>query len=154
MKRILIGTLVASLLALVAAPSFAQDPVELLRADLRANKTALVTEAMGLDSAQSDLFWPIYREYEAELTKINDNVLSMVKDYAANYDGMTDVMAKDLMKRSFKVREDRMKLLKKYVGKAEKSLNPRVAARWAQVEYAMQSAIDLQMASELPLMKK
>jgi hypothetical protein len=47
-----------------------------------------------------------------------------------------------------------MKLLKKYSGKVQKSLSPKVAARWVQCEAALQSAIDLQMASELPLMGK
>lgn len=149
MKRLL---LVLTLLA-VAAPAFAQDAAELLRADLRANKTAILTQAMDLDEAQSELFWPIYREYEAELVKLNDESIAMIKDYAANYDNMSDTVAKDLLKRGFKVRENRTKLLKKYSGKFEKALSPKVAARWVQSEHAIQAAIDLQLASELPLVK-
>jgi hypothetical protein len=152
MKRfILLLTALCGLLA--AVPSFAQDATELLRADLRANKTAILTQAMALDATQSDVFWPIYREYEAELIKLNDEALALVKDYAANYDAMTDATAKDLLKRGFAIREGRTKLLKKYTGQVGKKLSPMVAARWAQCEQAIQSAIDLQMASQLPLMK-
>jgi hypothetical protein len=153
MKRSLFALVAAGVLS-ASPPSFAQDLTELLRADLRANKTALVTQAMGLDAAESDLFWPIYREYEAELVKLNDESLAAIKDYAANYASMTDETAKDLLKRGFKIREGRTKLLKKYTGKVDKALSPKVAARWAQVEHALQAAIDLQMASELPLMGK
>ena len=78
----------------------------------------------------------------------------MIKDYAANYATMTDDTAKDLLKRGFQVREGRVKLLKKYSGKVQKALGSQVAARWAQVETALQAAVDLQMASDLPLMKK
>ncbi len=152
MKRIVL--MVALLGALAAAvPSFAQDPTELLRSDLRTNKTAIITQAMQLDATQSDLFWPIYRKYEADLIKLNDQALALVKDYAANYDNMTDPMAKDLLKRGFSIREGRTKLLKKYTGEVEKKVSPKVAARWAQCEQAIQAAIDMQMASELPLMK-
>ncbi|HEU4929092.1 MAG TPA: hypothetical protein VFU38_04630 [Candidatus Krumholzibacteria bacterium] len=154
MKRIVVALLSACALLSSAVAAFAQDPTELLRADLRANKTAIVTSAMALDEAQSEAFWPIYREYEAELIKLNDESLAMVKDYAANYTTMTDETAKDLLKRGFKVREGRTKLLKKYSGKIEKSLGSKVAARWVQVEHALQAAIDMQMASELPLIKK
>jgi hypothetical protein len=154
MKRILFALIVVgSLLTVAVAPSFAQDPTELLRADLRANKTALITKAMQLDDAQSELFWPIYREYEAEVITLNDELLALIKDYAANYTSMTDETAKDLLKRAFKIRETRTSLLKKYSGKVEKTLNPRIAARWVQCEHVIQAAIDLQMADELPLMK-
>ena len=128
-------------------------PPELLRADLRANKTAILTQAMALDATQSDVFWPIYREYEAELIKLNDEALALIKDYATNYDAMTDATAKDLLTRGFKIREGRLKLLKKYSGQVEKKVSPMVAARWTQCEVAIQSAIDLQLASQLPLMK-
>src|SRR5262245_55739458 len=153
MKRVIL--VLAALCALMASvPSFAQDATELLRADLRSNKTAILTQAMGLDQAQSDVFWPIYRAYEADLIKLNDSALGLIKDYATNYESMTDASAKDLLKRGFKIREQRTSLLKKYSGQVEKKLSPKIAARWAQCEMAIQSAIDLQMASELPLMKK
>ncbi len=154
MKRTVFALLSAAALASAASPSFAQDATELLRSDLRANKTAILTSAMELDATQSEAFWPIYREYEAELIKLNDENLAMIKDYAANYSSMTDEMAKDLLKRGFSVREGRTKLLKTYAGKVEKALSPKVAARWVQCELAIQAVIDVQMGSELPLMRK
>lgn len=153
MKRNLSALLAFCALSAVAAPSFAQDATELLRADLRASKTAILTQVMDLDATQSDTFWPIYREYEAELVKLNDELLAMIKDYAANYGSMTDEIAKDLLKRGFSLRESRTKLLKKYSGKVEKSLSPMVAARWVQAEHAIQAAIDLQIAEQLPLVR-
>ena len=153
MKRSVFALLIACGL-FAAVPSFAQDPLELLRADLRTNKTAILTAAMALDETQSEVFWPIYREYEAEVIKLNDELIAMIKDYGANYETMTDAKAKELLKRGFKIREGRTKLLKSYSGKVDKALNSRIAARWAQTEVAIQSAIDLQMASELPLIKK
>ena len=127
--------------------------IELMRSDLRTEKQAIVTKAMQLTEAQSELFWPVYREYETEMIKLNDERIQMIKDYAASYDSMTDETAKDLIDRAFKLEEGRNKTLKKYVGKMGKTVDMKTAARWAQVEQALGSAIDLQVASELPLLR-
>lgn len=154
MKRSLLAFIAFCTLSAVAVPSFSQDITELLRADLRTTKTAILTEAMDLDGPQSDVFWPIYREYEAELITLNDQSLTLIKDYAAHYDAMTDEVAKGLLKEGFKIREHRTKLLKEYSKKMEKSLSPKISARWVQCELAIQAAVDLQMAENLPLMQK
>lgn len=148
-KMLLIGCLLA-----VALPAFAQtDVVELLRSDLRTDKVAILTKALAMDEATSAAFWPIYREYEAELSAIGDARIANIKDYAANYESMTDEKTKELVKTSFSLHEQRTKLVKKYHGKVEKATSVRLAARWAQTEMALNSIIDAQIASELPLIK-
>ena len=153
LKRIV---LVLSFLSIAGAtaPCFAQaDLIELLRSDLRTQKKAIITQAMQLTETQSEAFWPVYNDYEAELIKLNDTRLALIKDYASNYSTMTDPVAKDLIKRSFAWQEGSTKLLKKYYGKMEKALSPIVAARWVQAEHAINSMIDLQVASEIPLIQ-
>jgi Spy/CpxP family protein refolding chaperone len=146
--------LASLVLAAAAMPALAQsDLIELMRSDLRTEKMAIVTKAMQLTEAQSQAFWPVYKEYESAMMKINDERVSLIKDYAASYDSMTDEGAKDLIKRAFKLQEARTKTLKSYVGKMSKAVDAKTAARWAQVEQALGSAIDLQVASELPLLK-
>jgi hypothetical protein len=99
------------------------------------------------------LFWPVYREYETELSKIGDARMANVKDYAANYESMTDAKAKELVNNAFSLNEQRSKLLKKYFGKVEKATSTRLAARWAQCEMALNAIVDAQVATELPLIK-
>jgi hypothetical protein len=147
--------------ALLSSPAWAQQEsgdvskyIELLRSDVRTARTEVVTEALNLAEPQSTAFWPIYREYEKEMAALGDKRIALIKQYAANYDSMTDKMAKDLANQAFKLNGDRLNLMKKYYGKVEKVLQPKLAARWAQVENAMNALIDVQIASELPLMKK
>ena len=155
MKRMWLAAVAALALA---APAQAQTAdlskyVELLRSDLRTARTEIVTEALGLSEAQGTAFWPIYREYEKDVAALGDQRIALIKEYAANYDTMTDEMAKNLAGRAFKLSEQRSALVKKYYGKASKVIQPKLAARWAQVESAMNALIDLQVASELPLVK-
>lgn len=146
--------LAALMLVSLAMPALAQtDLIELMRSDLRTEKMAIVTKAMQLTEEQSQLFWPVYKEYEAELIKLNDERVQLIKDYGTNYDTMSAEMAKDLIGRSFKLQEGRTKLLKSYVGKMGKAVDDKTAARWAQVEYTLNAAIDLQVGADLPLIK-
>ncbi|MDH5628034.1 MAG: hypothetical protein OEY69_07040 [Candidatus Krumholzibacteria bacterium] len=152
-RKLLTVTLI-TVIAGIAAPSFAQnDVIELLRSDIRTQKKALITGAMQMTEAESDIFWPIYNEYENELRLVGDRRVATIKDFADNYENMTEEMAKDLSKRSLKNQEDRLSLYKKYNGKFAKALSPKMAARWLQAEYAINEMIDVQISSELPLMK-
>ena len=145
------------LAALLAAPNLAQAQqdayIELLRSDVKTQRVAIVTEVMQFNDSASALFWPIYREYEFESSKVGDDYLALIKDYAANYDALTDDQAKDLATRSFKVRDDRLKLKKKYFKRVEKKLGSVTAAKFLQIENQIGLLIDLQVAQSLPLIQ-
>ena len=66
---------------------------------------------------------------------------------------MTNPKAKDLAATAFRPDEQKTRIIKKYHDQLARQLDPMVAARFAQVEYAIYSLISLQLAAELPLMK-
>ena len=145
------------LVALVATPSLVQAQqdayVELLRSDVKTQRVAIITEVMQFSDSASAVFWPIYREYEFEATKIGDDLLALIKDYAANYDTLTDEMAKDLAGRALSIDEDELKLRKKYFKRVEKALGSVTAAKFLQIENQIRLLIDLQIAQSLPLIQ-
>jgi len=154
MKRValfLVGIVAFALPALAADDTKMDKYVELLRSDVRTARTQIVTEALDLKDQQSSAFWPVYRDYEKDLAALADKRVALIKDYAASYDTMTDKIAKDLVNRAFKINQDRTALLKKYYAKVEKVLQPKLAARWVQVENAMNSIMDIQVIANLPL---
>jgi hypothetical protein len=155
MKRFITRLIPILALALTPALAAADDLdkyLELLRSDLRADKTKIHTEALEMSEAEGQKFWPLQREYETELAKLGDQRLALIKDYAANYDSLTTAKAKDLVGRAFKLESSRLSLLKKYTDKIMKETSPRVGARFAQVEAVINSLIDLQIRAETPLM--
>lgn len=139
--------------AAVPAQAQAQNEqyMELLRQDLRSGKVEVMTEAMALTDEQGEVFWPIYREYQTKLSTIGDKRIAMIKDYAENYENMTDEKAGDIVKNWFGQQKDRLSLLEKTAKKVAKATDSVVAARFLQVENAVNMLIDLQIASELPL---
>jgi len=99
------------------------------------------------------MFWPVYKKYESELSKINDQKVDLIHDFAHNYDTLTDEKAKELVEKSFEIQEKRLKLRKEYFSEFEKALSSVTAAKFIQLEHQINLLIDLQIASELPLIK-
>ena len=128
--------------------------IEMARSDLRTHKTALITQAIPFTEKESAAFWPVYRQYDHELAGLNDERLSLIKDYAANYQTMTDVKAKELTNRMLAWQEKKLKLTKKYAAEFSKVLPATKVARLLQLENHIGLLIDLQIAANVPLIEK
>jgi hypothetical protein len=128
-----------------------QEYIELLRSNVRQQKAEIMGSVMALGIADSAKFWPIYNEYDAELTKLNNQRLANIQDYAANYDNMTDAKADELVQNAMQYRKQRAELLAKYYGQVKDALGSVQAARFLQVEEQLLEIIDLQIASQLPV---
>lgn len=127
--------------------------VELLRSDVKTKKVAILTELMQLNDDQSAKFWPIYREYDFELQKLNDQKLEGIKDYAKNYQIMTDEKANELALLALAMENKRNELKKAYYEKIRDQLGGIIAARFLQIENQMLMVVDLQIASSLPIVE-
>jgi DNA anti-recombination protein RmuC len=128
--------------------------VELLRADVKTKKTAILTETMQLNDEQAEKFWPIYREYDFALQTLNDRKLAGIQEYAKNYQNMTDETADELAKLALELENQRNELKRKYYEKFREQLGGIIAARFLQVENQMLMVIDLQIAASLPIVEK
>ena len=128
--------------------------IQLLRADLSAKQEQIVREAMQLNDQQSAAFWPIYRAYQAEQSKLITDKLAIVMDYANNFSTMTDEKADQLAQQVMQLDEKRMALREKYYATMKKALSSIVAARFFQVEHQLQLIVDLQIAANLPIIEE
>lgn len=148
--------MIASLFLLVCGVAAAQDAaldsrIESLRADIRADKVTLITEAMQFSDQDASAFWPIYRKYEFELAKLQDQRVSIVKSYAENFATMTNAEAKTLLEKSLDFEAQRTSLKKKYAGEFEKAkLTNLVIAKFFQLEHRLDLLLDINLAAELP----
>jgi hypothetical protein len=125
--------------------------VELLRSDLRAQKVAIISEVMQFTEAEDAKFWPVYREYEVELQKINDERLAGIEEYSKTFDKLTDATADRLAKMSLDLEARRNATKAKYYEKLKTVVSAKTAARFLQVENQILLLLDLQIASSLPI---
>jgi len=124
--------------------------IESVRADLRAGKVAVITQTMQFTPQESSAFWPIYKKYEADLTTLNDQRVQLIKDYAEQYEHMTDAQAKTLAEKEFKFESDRIDLKRKYFKEFNNALPATTVVKYFQLEHRLDLLLDLKIASMLP----
>ncbi len=127
--------------------------IGLLRSDLQTEKVQLITVNMQFSVEESASFWPVYNKYQTEWKKIGDKRMALIKDYAENYDAMTDAKAAELTGKALDLESQRIDLLKKYVPEFSKALTAKRVARLVQVENQINRLIDVQIAEGIPLAK-
>ncbi len=108
---------------------------------------------MDFSEEQANAFWPIYREFNTEREAIGDESIKVIKQYIKFYENMTDATAKELWKKSMEIKQSKLDLEKKYYKKFEKALTSKMAVKLMQVENQINDLIELQINSELPLLK-
>ena len=124
--------------------------IDLLHVDVQAQKAEIMGAMMALGVDQSAKFWPIYGQYDAELTKLNNLRAANIQNYARNYYQMTDPKADELAQNSLNYRRQRSDILASYYGRMKDSLGAVEAMRFLQIEGQLLAIIDLQIASALP----
>lgn len=155
MKRILIT--LAGLAAFGATmPSIAQttnakDDVELLISQIQTDKRAIVLRTLDLNDAQVAAFTPIYDAYQAEMKALMERGGAVLDKFAANFGSMTDEAAKEILKEALKIRDDRNATMRKYAKKLERELPAVKVLQWVQIENKLNTLLDVQAASVIPI---
>lgn len=127
------------------------DEIEMVRSLVRIERKAAVEQAMQLAPGESQAFWALYNEYEAERTLVNDRTVKVITDYAAAYPEVGDERAEALLDEAFDVDADMLSLKKKYARRFAKVLAPARVARFFQIERKLDAVQNLSIAEQIPL---
>ncbi len=128
--------------------------IQLLRSDLKTSKRTLIKESMQLADKQAEAFWPLYNQYDVEQSKLGDQKLALIQQYAANFLTMNDQKADQLAHMAMDLEDQRLALRKKYYELMKKSLPAVIVTRFFQIENQIQLVVDLQIASNLPIIEE
>src|SRR5437660_11342148 len=121
--------------------------IDLLRKDVRQQKAEIMGAVMVLSADDAAKFWPIYSEYDVELTELNDQRAENIKEYARTYNAMTDEKADELIRKSLAYQKQRAELLAKTYDRVNQAVGAITFARFAQVETQPLPIIDLHLRS-------
>ena len=150
-KAILIA--VAAVLAWSTAVYSQDRVIEMLRADLRAERTAMVEEEMQFTPQEAAVFWPVYQKYENEIRKLNDQRIELIHTYAENYTNITDDIAEQLAKKSLELDIKEAYLRKQYFREFNHVLPATRAAKFFQLDNFINLVVKTQIAEELPFIE-
>jgi len=149
---------------LLIAPGFGQTgasqknsitdaDIQLLRSDVQADKNDIIAHTMEFSDSESKAFWPLYRDYARDQQAIGDERVQLIRDYAENVSSLDDSKAKDISQRLLSVEARYVELRQEYWPKFEKALGAKRAARFYQVDNRLSLLVNLQLASEIPLVR-
>jgi hypothetical protein len=127
--------------------------IDALRKDVRAGKADILGKTMALDSTQAAVFWPIYKQYEAEAQALGNERVAIIQDLAEHWNSLDDAKAKGLLDRQMAFEEKRLALTKKYKDEMLKVLPAKTVARFLQVDSRLNKLVDLSVANEIPLVQ-
>lgn len=147
-----------SVLAFVAITlvSFAQtenDYLEIVRDVLKTEKKAAIADVMMLTEEESQPFWSLYNQFESALYEVHNKRIAIIKDYAANYESMTDEKADELTNRMFKFEAELMKIEKTYYNKFKKIVPAGKAAKLMQANNKIETMVNYDLALTIPLIE-
>jgi hypothetical protein len=108
---------------------------------------------MMLTEAESGPFWELYNEFELELNKVHNKRFALIKDYAANFDKITDAKADELWTGSMAYQQELLKLKKSYYSKFKKIIPVGKAAKFFQIDNKIETLINAQLALEIPVVE-
>jgi Spy/CpxP family protein refolding chaperone len=133
------------------APS--DDDISLFRKDVRSLRKQIIAANLDLTDTEAQQFWPIFDRYTAEMRKLFDRKFEVLKEYAANYDTITDEQADTYIQGRAAVEESILQLRLKYIPIFRKVLSGKTAALFVQLDWRLGLVIDLQLASQVPLIQ-
>jgi len=142
-----------------AVPAFSQEKpannLEIIHEKLKADKKLIVAKYMELTESEAKRFWPVYEEYQTDLQKIDQRLLSLLQSYAADYrnKSLTDEKAQKLLDEWIAIENDDAKRRGSYVPKVMKALPPKKAARYLQIENEYRILLKYDLAATVPLVQ-
>lgn len=124
--------------------------IEVFRANMRADRATIITEAMKFSDKDAATFWPIYRKYEYERSALDDRRVAVIKEYAEKYSTLTDADAKSMAERMFNCDAGLAAMKKKYFKKFNAVLPALTVTKFFQLEHRIDLLTDMKVESSLP----
>jgi hypothetical protein len=124
--------------------------IEVARAGMQADRATIITAAMNFNDKDAAAFWPIYRQYEYERSKLDDRRVLVIKEYTQKYPTLTDAEAKAMAERMFECDSRQIALKKIYFKKLNKVLPALTVTKFFQVERRIDLLVDMNVEATLP----
>ena len=124
-----------------------------LRAAVKADKRTFVASALNLTDPEAKKFWPLYDAYQRSVDMANRERSVVVVDLVGLDKPLSDAYAKNLMKELIAADEGELRARRTLQNKLVKTLPPKKAARYLQLEAKIRAAQDYDIAVAIPLVK-
>ena len=149
MKKLLLIAVTAIFCLPVSGYSQASE-IEYLQKIFSMEKKAMAESFIQLSGSDYNAFWELYDAYEAERKALANRRVDLLKDYADQYNTLTNDQAAALAKRSIGLQKEWTALSTKYHKKISKAVDAKTAASWYQFEQYIHNAVLYDIYDSIP----
>ena len=150
MKFLIVLLFGAGLTGVIKAQTYSQ--AELTKSLIETEKKTIITKTIDFSEAESNAFWPIYKDFEKEWEEIFSSKVDLLDQYADHYGHITDEQALEMVSELVAIQIAEAKMRKDYLKKYQKILPGRKLARYYQLESKMTAVINYDLAEIIPLL--
>ena len=157
MKRLMWISVLA--LGCIVSRAYTQDTTIVVEPTLNADRAKQVLTMarrdifennMELTDAQKDGFWSIYNQFEKDREAVTAKSLQLLRDYANNYSTLTNDQTMKMVKESASNNKKQIDLRVKYAEQIGKKVDPKVGARFYQIDDYITTAARLDVLDNIP----
>lgn len=130
-----------------------KEEVDLYQAAFGMDKKAVVANFVHPTAAQKDAFWKLYDEYETQRKENGKKRIDLLKQYAEQYNTMTDEQADAWTNEVIKLQTATDKLIVTYYNKIKKVTSPIVATQFYQIENYILTTIRMEVLDKVPFLE-
>ena len=124
--------------------------IAVVRANMRADRTALITTGMNFNDKDGAAFWPIYQQYEYDRSRLDNGRVAVIKEYTQKYPELTDAEAKAMAEQMFEYDSHLAALRRKYYKKFNKVLPALTVTKFFQLDRRVDLLMDMNVEASLP----
>ena len=145
--------LALSFSTVASAQTAMEEQIALARQSAHTDRQVLIMGNMHFTADESAEFWPAWKQYRAAMAANTDRMLALIANFAGHYEEMSDLKANELMVDSFSIRMQDLVIKQQFAKDITKFMPAKKVMRVIQIENKLDAALQMKLASEIPLVK-
>jgi len=129
-----------------------KEEVDLVQAAFGMDKKAVVADFVKPSAAQKDAFWKVYDEYETKRKELGKQRITLLEQYADQYQKMTSEQADAWTKKVIDLQKKTDALIATYYDKVKAVTDGIVATQFYQIEGYILTAIRAEILEAVPFL--
>ena len=123
------------------AQDLTAEEVQMIQDVFGSEKREIIAENINMEGVNTDAFWKLYDEYEAQRQDIGKEKMKLLKQYTTKQGNMTPLQAEEMLNQAAKLRSSENNLIMNYTKRIRKISNPFVAVQFYQIEHYISDGI-------------
>lgn len=135
--------LIASLFFIggLSAQDLTAEEIQMIQDVFGSEKKEIIAENINMEGVNTDTFWKLYDEYEAQRQDLGRERMKLLKQYTTKRGNMTPLQAEEMLNQAAKLRSSEDNLIMNYTKRIRKMSNPFVAVQFYQIEHYISDGI-------------